>query len=66
MIMNSMNRFDIPEIAKGTVIPSSVERFIEAEERARKAERKAKLYFWAGVVTNIICMFVGYLLGKFL
>lgn len=56
---------DIPDIAKGTVIPNSVERYIKAEERARKAEKKAKLYFWSGILSNVICMVVGYLLAKF-
>ena len=34
------------------------------EEKVR-AEKKARLYFWAGIVASILCMFGGYLLGKF-
>lgn len=43
-------KFSIPNIALGKVIPFGVDRYIEMEERAKKAERKQKLYFIAGFV----------------
>ena len=38
----------------------------EEKNRADAAERKAKLYFWVGIACNILCMFGGYLMGKYL
>lgn len=54
-----------PEIAKGTVIPYGVQRFAELEEARKRAERNARLYFWGGILSSILCMIGGYLLGKF-
>lgn len=54
-----------PEIAKGTVVPYGVQRLAELEESRKRAEKKAKLYFWGGILSSILCMIGGYLLGKF-
>ena len=56
---------EIPAIAKGQVIPPAVERYMRLQEEKAAAERKARLYFWGGVVTSVLCMVGGYLLGKF-
>lgn len=56
---------EIPAIAEGKVIPPAVERYIRLQEEKAAAERKARLYFWGGVVTSVLCMVGGYLLGKF-
>ena len=37
----------------------------QLEEEKVRAEKKARLYFWAGIVVSVLCMFGGYLLGKF-
>lgn len=62
-------KIEIPEIAKGTIIPHGVQRYIELEEAKKKAERKADLYFWGGVastvISSIISVIAGYLLGKY-
>lgn len=55
----------ISNIAKGTVIPPMIERQIELEEKARKAERKATLLSVAGIDASIVCTIIGWLLGKF-
>lgn len=62
---NSLYDLNIPGIALGTEIPHGVERYIELEERARKAERKARLYFWVGICVSVACMIGGWLLGKY-
>lgn len=56
---------EIPDIARGAVIPDSVRRNIENEERRVKAERKNKLYFWGGIASTILGVIAGWLLGKF-
>lgn len=66
---NFPEKLDVPEIAKGTVVPYGVQRFIELEEARKKAERKATLYFWLGiaatVIFSILSVIAGYLLGKY-
>lgn len=54
----------IPDIAFGKVIPPNIERLILLEEEKEKAEKKARLYFWGGIITSVLCMIGGYLLGK--
>ena len=55
----------IPVIAFGKVIPPNIERLILLEEEKEKADKKARLYFWGGIITSVLCMIGGYLLGKF-
>lgn len=55
----------IPDIALGKNAPAVVHRIIAAEERAEKAERKSRLYFWGGIIATVLCTILGYLLGKF-
>lgn len=55
----------IPDIAFGKVIPPNIEHLILLEEEKEKAEKKARLYFWGGIITSVLCMIGGYLLGKF-
>lgn len=57
--------FEIPEIAKGTVIPHGVQEYIRLQDEKKAADRKARLYFWGGIITSVLCMIGGYLLGKF-
>lgn len=57
--------FEIPEIAKGTVIPHGVQEYIRLQDEKKAAARKARLYFWGGIITSVLCMIGGYLLGKF-
>lgn len=57
--------FEMPEIAKGTVIPHGVQEYIRLQDEKKAAERKARLYFWVGIITSVLCMIGGYLLGKF-
>lgn len=57
--------FKIPEIAKGTVIPYGVQEYIRLQDEKKAAEKKARLYFWVGIVNSILCTICGYLLGKF-
>ena len=57
--------FNLPEAAKGTVIPYGVQRFAELEEARKRAEKKARLYFWCGIGFSVLCMIGGYLLGKY-
>ena len=61
----SFQNIKIPDIALGKVIPYGVERQIELEERAKKAERKASLYAILGIVATVVCTIIGWLLGKF-
>jgi hypothetical protein len=58
-------KFKIPDIAAGKVVPPIVDRLVRAEEEKRRAEKRARLYFWAGIICSVLCMFGGYLLGKF-
>ena len=37
--------FEIPEIAKGTVIPHGVQEYIRLQDEKKAVERKAHLYF---------------------
>lgn len=57
--------FEIPEIAKGTVVPYGVQEYIRLQDEKKTADRKARLYFWCGIVSSVLCMVGGYLLGKF-
>lgn len=57
--------FEIPEIAKGTVIPYGVQEYIRLQDEKKAAEKKARLYFWVVIVNSILCTICGYLLGKF-
>ena len=57
--------FEIAEIAKGTVIPHGVQEYIRLQDEKKAADRKARLYFWGGIITSVLCMIGGYLLGKF-
>ena len=57
--------FEMPEIAKGTVIPHGVQEYIRLQDEKKAAERKARLYFLVGIITSVLCMIGGYLLGKF-
>lgn len=57
--------FEVPELAKGTVIPRGVQEYIKLQDEKRAAEKRARLYFWIGIATSILCMVGGYLLGKF-
>ena len=45
--------------------PPLTRQMKQLEEEKVRAEKKARLYFWAGIVVSILCMFGGYLLGKF-
>ncbi len=62
-------KIKIPDIALGKFMPDSVQAMIlkyeKEEQRAQKAERKARLYFWCGIIASVIFMVGGYLLGKF-
>lgn len=55
----------LPNLALGTENPFVVGRMKQLEEEKVRAEKKARLYFWAGIVVSVLCMFGGYLLGKF-
>ena len=55
----------IPDTAFGKVIPPNIERLILLEEEKKKAEKKARLYFLGGIITSVLSMIGGYLLGKF-
>lgn len=55
----------LPSLALGTEYPFVVDRMKQLEEEKVRAEKKARLCFWAGIVVSILCMFGGYLLGKF-
>lgn len=57
--------FKIPEIAKGTVIPYGVQEYIRLQDEKKASDKKARLYFWCGIVSSVLCMIGGYLLGKF-
>ncbi len=57
--------FEVPELAKGTVVPHGVQEYIRLQDEKKAAERKARLYFWGGIITSVLCMIGGYLLGKF-
>lgn len=57
--------FEMPEIAKGTVIPHGVQEYIRLQDEKKAADKKARLYFWVGIITSVLCMIGGYLLGKF-
>lgn len=37
--------FEIPEIAKGTVVPYGVQEYIRLQDEKKTADRKARLYF---------------------
>lgn len=39
-------------------------RLSAAEAHAEKSDKKARLYFWGGIVATIVCTFLGWLLGK--
>lgn len=62
-------KFKIPDIALGKFMPDSLNALIlkyeKSEERAKMAERKARLYFWGGIIASALFMVGGYLLGKF-
>lgn len=55
----------LPNLALGTEYPFVVDRMKQLEEEKVRAEKKARLYFCAGIVVSVLCMFGGYLLGKF-
>ena len=57
--------FEIPEIAKGAVIPYGVQEYIKLQDEKKAADKKACLYFWGGVISSVLCTIGGYLLGKF-
>lgn len=57
--------FEIPEIAKGAVIPYGVQEYIRLQDEKKASDKKARLYFWCGIVSSVLCMIGGYLLGKF-
>lgn len=57
--------FEIPGIAKGAVIPYGVQEYIKLQDEKKAADKKARLYFWGGVISSVLCMIGGYLLGKF-
>lgn len=57
--------FEIPEIAKGTIIPHGVQEYIRLQDEKKASDKKARLYFWCGIVSSVLCMIGGYLLGKF-
>ena len=61
----SVVHIEIPEIATGGIIPPVVERFSKLQEEKIAAEKKARLYFWGGILTSVLCMIGGYLLGKY-
>lgn len=42
-----------------------VQEYIRLQDEKKAADRKARLYFWGGIVTSVLCMIGGYLLGKF-
>lgn len=56
---------EMPGIATGEIIPPIVDRLSKLQEEKEAAERKARLYFWGGIVESVLCMIGGYLLGKF-
>lgn len=58
-------KFEMPEIAKGTVIPHGVQEYINLQNEKKNADKRARLYFWGGIMSSVLCMIGGYLLGKF-
>jgi len=58
-------KFEMPEIAKGTVIPHGVQEYINLQNEKETADKRARLYFWGGIISSVLCMIGGYLLGKF-
>lgn len=58
-------KFEMPEIAKGTVIPHGVQEYINLQNEKKTADKRARLYFWGGIISSVLCMIGGYLLGKF-
>lgn len=58
-------KFEMPEIAKGTVIPHGVQEYINLQNEKKNADKKARLYFWGGIISSVLCMIGGYLIGKF-
>lgn len=58
-------KFEMPEIAKGTVIPHGVQEYINLQNEKKNADKRARLYFWGGIISSVLCMIGGYLLGKF-
>ena len=57
--------FKIPDVALGKTLPDYIFELERFEAAKAKAERKARIYFWGGIICSILCMIVGYLLGKF-
>lgn len=55
----------IPDIALGKVPPNIVYQLQREAEIRERAEQKAKLYFWGGIICSVLCMVGGYLLGKY-
>ena len=55
----------IPDIALGRVVPFSVERGAALAERAKRAERRAKVSTVIAVVSPVVCTILGWLLGRF-
>lgn len=55
----------IPDIALGKKIPYGVERYIEAEERAKRAERRNLLYFIGGLIGTLAGTVLGWALSRF-
>lgn len=58
-------KIEMPEIAKGTVIPHGVQEYINLQNEKKNADKRARLYFWGGIISSVLCMIGGYLLGKF-
>lgn len=55
----------IPDIAYGKIQLPVLDQIEKAEAERLVAEKKARLYFWAGIACNLFCLIVGYLLGKY-
>lgn len=58
-------KFEMPEISKGTVVPHGVQKYINLQNEKKNADKRARLYFWGGIISSVLCMIGGYLLGKF-
>ena len=50
--------------AAETTLVENNARLSAAEAHAAKSDKKARLYFWGGIVATIVCTFLGWLLGK--
>lgn len=63
--MNNLKKFGIPEMAKGTIVPNVIYKMEKEEALRKKAERKARIYFWGGIISTALFTFVGFFLGKY-